>query len=187
MDCRSFKKKHLAFLDDTLPGLETTVMHEHLRACSSCARQDASVRRSLLLLRNLPPVQPSADFSDRLQIRLATERAHGQDADFAFPGPSVGKFVSIAGALVAVGILSVALVGSSEAVRETYPRLPSVVVAGGERAPELVDSEVAAPAFVASMSTGMPVWPTLLLAEEGSLRFARAELRPASYHTAPQY
>jgi hypothetical protein len=36
------------------------------------------------------------------------------------------------------------------------------------------------------MSMGMPVWPALLLAEEGSLRFAAAELQPASYTQVPQ-
>jgi hypothetical protein len=33
-----------------------------------------------------------------------------------------------------------------------------------------------APAFMASMSTGMPMWPALMLAEEGPLRFAASEV-----------
>ena len=34
-----------------------------------------------------------------------------------------------------------------------------------------------APAYVASMSTGIPMWPALMLAEEGPLRFAATECR----------
>jgi hypothetical protein len=70
-------------------------------------------------------------------------------------------------------------------LHDTYPRLPAVVVVNSLTASRLVDSELAAPAFVASMSMGMPMWPALLLAEEGSLRFASAELKPVSYQ-APQ-
>jgi hypothetical protein len=98
----------------------------------------------------------------------------------------MATFMSVAGGLLAAGILSVFFIDTKSPGHE-YPRLPSVVVAQYESAPQLVDSEMAAPAFVASMSTGMPVWPTLLLAEEGSLRFARTELRPASFHPAPQH
>jgi len=37
-----------------------------------------------------------------------------------------------------------------------------------------------APAYVASMSTGIPMWPALMLAEEGPLRFAAAGMQNAS-------
>jgi hypothetical protein len=36
----------------------------------------------------------------------------------------------------------------------------------------LETDEASAPAYVASMSTGIPMWPALMLAEEGPLRFA---------------
>jgi hypothetical protein len=97
-----------------------------------------------------------------------------------FRGPSPIAFVSLASALVGVGLFSIAVAGSPRE-HEAYPRLPAVVVAPSVTAPALVASDVAAPAYVASMSTGMPMWPALLLAEEGSLRFATADLKPASY------
>jgi anti-sigma factor RsiW len=185
MDCRSFKKKHLAYVDDTLPGFELAAMQAHLRACSACAQQDASVRRSLLVLRNLPPIQPSAGFSDRLRDRLAVGASAASNESLV-RGPSLRAFVGVASALLFVGTLSITILDeTSRKPRDPYPRLPPVVVANGVTAPQVVDGELAAPAFVASMSMGMPMWPALLLAEQGSLRFASAELKPVSYR-APQ-
>jgi len=190
MDCRSFKKKHVSFLDDTLPGIETAEMQEHLRACAGCAQRDAEIRRSLLLLRNLPPLQVSSDFSDRLRARIAVEQ---QRHKVSVPsvlharGPSVGAFLSVACGVVAVGVLTLAVASRNAPSTPAYSvkvAPPAVVASAVEDPAMLVDSNVAAPAYVASMSTGMPVWPALLLAEEGSRRFATAEIQTASYRTA---
>jgi anti-sigma factor RsiW len=70
MDCREFGKKHLAFVDDTLSAVDTAAMRRHLHVCSRCARHDTRIRRGLLLARNLPMIQPSADFMERLNARL---------------------------------------------------------------------------------------------------------------------
>ena len=74
MDCRAFRREHFAFVDDILPGVKHVAMEQHLRACQDCARHDASVRRSLLLFRNLPHIEPSRDFTSRLDARLEVER-----------------------------------------------------------------------------------------------------------------
>ncbi len=71
MDCRIFRKHHFAFVDDTLPGTDLVAMERHRQECATCARHDTVVRRSLLVVRNLPEIEPSADFADRLQRRLA--------------------------------------------------------------------------------------------------------------------
>jgi hypothetical protein len=66
------------------------------------------------------------------------------------------------------------------------PRLPAVTAYPGADGGGPSES-ISVPAFVASMSTGMPVWPALLLAEEGSVRFANAELESSSWSsTRPQ-
>jgi hypothetical protein len=78
MDCRDFQENHFAFVDDTLPGVELVGMQMHLNECEKCAKHDANVRRSLMLFRNLPSIEPSADFSLRLQQKLAQAKA--QDA-----------------------------------------------------------------------------------------------------------
>jgi hypothetical protein len=72
MDCREFSDQHLAFVDDTLPGIELVRMQRHIVECEGCAKQDAKVRRALLLFRNLPSIEPSADFASRLEARLKT-------------------------------------------------------------------------------------------------------------------
>jgi anti-sigma factor RsiW len=70
MDCREFCDKHVPFVDDTLAGIELVRMQRHIAECESCAKHDARVRRALLIFRNLPSIQPSADFSQRLEARL---------------------------------------------------------------------------------------------------------------------
>src|SRR6476661_108956 len=70
MDCRDFCDQHVAFVDDTLAGIELVRMQRHLAECECCAKHDAKIRRALLLFRNLPSIEPSADFSRRLEARL---------------------------------------------------------------------------------------------------------------------
>lgn len=175
MDCRLFRRNHLAYLDDTLPGVQMAEMRDHLQKCRQCARQDASVRRSLLLLRNVPPIRPSRDFNERLQRRLSMESSRMPRSEATFRGPSLAVFAGTAASVVTLGALGAMLLGAPSSAQANYPRLPAVVAY-----PTVVvdgpSETISMPAFVASMSTGMPVWPALLLADEGSVRFATAEL-----------
>ena len=74
MTCREFRRKHDAYVDDTLSGVEFDRMAQHRRVCARCAQLDTRVRRALLVARNLPTIEPSADFGERLQARLRAER-----------------------------------------------------------------------------------------------------------------
>lgn len=180
MDCRSFRRNHLAYLDDTLPGVQMAEMRDHMQNCTRCARQDAAVRRSLLLLRNVPAIQPSRDFNERLQRRLSLESARTPRHEAAFRGPSLAVFAGTAASVVTLGALGAMLLGAPSSAQANYPRLPAVVAY-----PSVVvdgpSESLSMPAFVASMSTGMPVWPALLLADEGSVRFATAELEESTW------
>ncbi|HSA55275.1 MAG TPA: zf-HC2 domain-containing protein [Gemmatimonadaceae bacterium] len=176
MDCRLFSRNHLAYLDDTLPGVQMAEMREHMLECRRCARQDAAVRRSLLLLRNVPTIRPSQGFNERLQQRLSMEAARSRRTDTTFRGPSLAVFAGTAASVVTLGALGAMFFGAPGNAQVSYPpRLPAVVAY-----PAVVidgpSESISMPAFVASMSTGMPVWPALLLADEGSVRFATAEL-----------
>jgi hypothetical protein len=187
MDCRSFRRNHLPYLDDTLPGVEMAEMLEHIQGCVRCARHDAAVRRSLLLLRNIPAIQPSSDFTERLQRRLSHEAARAHRTDIAFRGPSLAVFAGAAASVVTLGATVLMLFGAEPAQSMDLPRLPAVVAYPGAE-PDAPSESISMPAFVASMSTGMPVWPALLLADEGSVRFANAELESASWSAArPQH
>ena len=70
MDCREFRDKHTIYVDLMCSALEENEMREHTRQCPKCARHDTLVRRSLLLVKNLPVIEPSPDFQARLEARL---------------------------------------------------------------------------------------------------------------------
>lgn len=172
MDCRTFRRKHFAFVDDTLPGVELVEMERHRLECAACARLDSDIRRSLLLIRNnLPTIQPSAEFSRRLARRLEVERQRNALPAPLFRGPGVTGFLSMSLGVVAIGILAVGLMERPQT--ERIARLEGVVIrpAAAERASEMA-MPVAPPALVASVSTGMAVWPALLMMEEAESRYA---------------
>jgi anti-sigma factor RsiW len=174
MDCRSFRSKHVAFVDDFLPGEDVVAMQRHLAECERCATHDAKVRRSLLVFRNLPSVEPSPDFYARLSARIESERARPQIPTFAARGPGMGTFMSVAASLVAVGYIA------ATSLNWTRPRgdvmLAPVIATEPAIAPPSVESQ----ALVASMSAGMPVWPMVYFAEQAPMRFAQVQFTQAS-------
>jgi hypothetical protein len=87
MDCSAFRRHHVAYVDDTLPGDLVVAAARHAAECPRCGQYDTAVRRSLLLVRNLPSVQCSADFAARLEARLDSVRAERHSAQ----GAAVGR------------------------------------------------------------------------------------------------
>ena len=175
MDCRGFRSKHVAFVDDFLSGEEVVAMQRHLLECEQCAAHDAKVRRALLVFRNLPTVEPSSDFYTRLRARIESERT----AAFARPtiaarGPGIGTFMSIAAGLVTIGYVTAASLNWTGPGGEV---VLSPVVATAPATPQL---SVENQALVASMSAGMPVWPMVYLAELAPMRFAQVHFTQAS-------
>jgi hypothetical protein len=171
MNCREFRHKHDAYVDDTLSGMNLEAMGRHLRLCAQCAALDTRIRRSLLLAHNLPMIHPSQAFAERLQMRLTHERAlktarHPADTVDMMGlmsrhrGPfSTGAFVAlVAGVAMAAGLtLSVLLAGESDQAIRLAPVVASI--------PEPEPSTLAMPAMVASMPTGMPIWPAVYVAQ----------------------
>ncbi|HVE78003.1 MAG TPA: zf-HC2 domain-containing protein [Gemmatimonadaceae bacterium] len=154
MDCREFRDKHSAFVDDVLPGVDMDAMQRHLAACPPCARHDTTIRRALLLFRNLPEIRPSGDFTERLNARLRAVRTAG--ATTVQPGPGVGAFVGAASLVVALGYLAAVAAEVREPRDVVLP--PVVATMPGPAA-------ISDPVLLASASIGMPVWPTAYLAE----------------------
>ena len=139
-------------------------MREHMRACARCARLDASIRRSLLLARNLPDIQPSRDFIARLESRI---RAGAQPVE---PRRSVSSatLAALAATLVVAAVLTFDL------LRSTQPdaiRLQPVVASTPEADPSIISS-----ALVAALPTGMSVWPAIVAATHAPVHFVAAEL-----------
>ena len=174
MDCRGFRNKHVAYVDDFLSGEEVVAMQQHLFECESCAAHDTKVRRSLLAFRNRPSVEPSPDFYLRLSARLESERLAPRPT-FAVRGPGVGTFMSVAVGLVAVGYLAAESFNWN--ARREVALAPVVATEPEVVAPMSFESQ----AIVTSVSAGMPVWPMMLFAEQAPVRFAQqVQFRQAS-------
>jgi hypothetical protein len=175
MDCREFRNKHVAFVDDLLSAVEMDAMLRHVTTCARCSRHDTAIRRSLLLVRNLPPIQPSHDFVQRLNARLARLGPPARD-DIVAPRAtlaSVSAFAALAAGFAAVAYLSVATMRYFDSAAAPIPA-PAVAVAPDPVPPP---AAIANAAFVASVPTGIPLWPAVLMAGEAPGHFANVDLR----------
>ncbi|HKG94699.1 MAG TPA: hypothetical protein VKA84_22490 [Gemmatimonadaceae bacterium] len=164
MNCRRFRNDHAAFLDGLLEEQALVAMECHVVECDACARHDTAVRRSLLVMRNLPPIQPSADFSARLYARLGEARRSGsyvaaqRRQQARVPGFAV--FAAVFAGVAAVGLF--AFVEMDEGSEQQALTLAPVVAT--EPAP--IPAPMTSPAIVASVSTGMPLWPAALMVQQ---------------------
>jgi hypothetical protein len=177
MNCREFRRKHDAYVDDTLSGVDIEAMGRHLRLCADCAALDTRIRRSLLLAHNLPSIQPSVAFTERLQMRLAHERAlkaRQHNPAGAMMGVmmrhrsplSTGTYVALAAGIA----LTAGLTMSVMLARDTDPAIRLAPVVASAPAPE--PSPFATPAMVASMPAGMPIWPAVYVAQRAPWHLA---------------
>jgi hypothetical protein len=171
MDCREFSEKHLAFVDDTLAGIELVRMQRHIAECESCAKQDAKIRRALLLFRNLPAIQPSEGFADRLEARL--QEAHDDELLLATTRRNL-KRGAIAATIASVAML--VYIGSTLYQTEIPQDLVMPPVVASATEPHLAPST---PAIVASAPAGLAIWPVALFAEEAPVRFAHSRFELA--------
>lgn len=184
MDCREFRKQHFAYLDDTLPGDQMAPAQRHVMACDNCAAHDTMVRRSLMLVRNMSVIQPSADFRERMQARLNEARAETQRERFrqaelaALPHRSVVRQPVVLSA-VAAGML----VMGTMVWRQVTPREENVAAA--QPAPvarPAIDTTRTpihlSPEMVQAMATGNPMWPAAIMVDDAPALLLNSELTP---------
>jgi len=185
MDCREFRKQHFAYLDDTLPGDEMAAAQRHVMACDSCAAHDTMVRRSLMLVRNMAVIQPSADFRERMQARLNEARAETQRERFrqaeleANPATRSAIRQPVVLSAVAAGML----IMGTMVWRQVTPREESTVAAQPAPAPvakPLVDTTLTpiylSPEMVQAMATGNPMWPAAIMVDDAPAQLVNSEL-----------
>lgn len=175
MDCREFREKHVAFVDDTLPGIDLVAMQRHVLECEPCARHDASVRRALMVLRSLPEIEPSPDFAERLNARLHAVGPVDMSTPPGRNGPALRSFLVAAASVITIGYLTVHLLEWNEPPRPI--QLAPVVATR----PALPPTPVATPALVASVSAGVPVWSAVLMAEQAPMHFADTQTQLVSW------
>jgi hypothetical protein len=176
MDCRNFRDNHLAFLDDALAPAELAAMREHVAECTSCSTHDTAVRRGLLLVRNLPSIQPSADFSARLNARLneaCARDAVRRAAEHLQRAPGIGLFAATAAGLLAASLFLTAVV--------TRPVRDIVMAPVVANHPEPQATVSVNAAQVATFPASVPVWPTALLVEQAHAQFAETQFQLASW------
>jgi hypothetical protein len=176
MDCREFRNKHVAFVDDLLPAFEMDAMLRHVSVCPACSRQDTRIRRSLMLVRNLPPIETSPDFFVKLNARLA-EMGPGARVDVAAPRSyvtSAATFAAFAAGIVAVAYMAIETNNYFAQPDDLAPGMASAVAF----APELPSAApITNAALVASVPTGIPVWPAVLMVGQTPMHFASADFR----------
>ena len=168
MDCREFRDQHLCFVDDTLPGVELVRMQMHLTECEECAQHDATIRRSLMLFRNLPRIEPSPDFSKRLEIKLREAKL----ADAAAASSSRSRKFAAAVTVTSAAMLTYIGVSLRQVDTPQDIILPPVVAIATSDA----SSAGPAPEMIAAVSAGLPIWTAALFAEQTSAHFASIEL-----------
>lgn len=163
-----FRDKHVAFVDDVLSGDEMVEMRRHLVACGPCARRDTGVRRSLILARNLPQIAPSADFMERLNCRL--RELDRLESGSQHRSPSFGPFAMLAASIIAIAGLATAISGGNDSAEPLM--LPPVVAS----IPAEPTEPVASAAVVASLATGIPMWPAVFMLSYAPENLVRVEL-----------
>lgn len=177
MDCSTFRKNHLDFVDDALSEERRSEMRAHAEACRPCSILDTRIRRALMVARNIPPVRPSAGFAEKLEMRLREVRAGVPDSSAMVArrvsrGPGIGEFLATAAGVVAAGLLLTAVMERG-ATRE-LPMLDPVVA----MAPAISHLPLETPAFMASATPGVGIWPAALVLEQAPLHFVSDDHAP---------
>ena len=166
MDCKEFRDKHAKYVDLMCSAVEEREFRDHARHCRKCARHDTVVGRSLLLVRNLPVIQPSADFQARLEAKL-----RAVSAVTVAPPPIRSAYRAFAA--LAAGVAFVTYLAAERLMQPPAPLRMSPVVA---TLPAVESGHVATPTFVATVPTGMSVWPAIMAASQAQMHFVAAEL-----------
>lgn len=180
MDCREFRRNHVAFVDDLLPGIDLVRMQRHLLECERCSHHDTLVRRALLVVRNVPEIEPSPDFSERLQARLEALKHEAPVVDHGFFRSRPGAFAALATGVAAASLLAFLAMHAADGTPRDIV-LPPVVASLPTIESDPLSSSIAPSTMVATASTGIGVWPAVLAAEQAPLHFAAAELRLVNY------
>ena len=194
MGCRAFRKHHLAYLDDTLSGDQMAAAQRHILACDPCAAHDTMVRRSLMLAKSMPAIEPSSAFQERLNARLAqcrTERLALQEDPTGRQAPATrGRFdkdllmpmggarplwrsprtfaALVAGAVLGTMVWRGLTPSSAPLVAMQPVNSTQPVIATQPVAPQV---QYVSPALLRAMATGNPVWPATVIIDETPHQF----------------
>jgi hypothetical protein len=166
MNCRKFKSNHVGFIDDLLPAADMVEMRRHLLRCHACATLDTRIRRSLLVVRNLPEIHPSADFFARLSEALRQPPAPQPRYR---PVATAAAFTAVTAALAAAVYFAMAVAPKHQQIQRATPAVTAA-------APIPVNEATIA----AAVPAGVPVWPAMFMVGELPTHLVNAELLETS-------
>lgn len=188
MNCREFHTAHLEYTDQTLSAERLAAAQRHREECGDCARFDTLVRRSLLLVHNLPPVAPDARRDPRRMARIARQHCASRPRVLLTPS----GLVAAAAVAFTAGLLSAPVL--LRRPTSTIVTLPAVVALAVEPAsstmpmpmpiappnPTFAATPVLAPLmrvdFLTGASGGIPLWTVASLIDDAPARFVSAQL-----------
>jgi hypothetical protein len=142
--------------------------------CDHCAAHDTLVRRSLMVARSLPALEPSPEFQARLRARLAACREEEQRATAPIPAPVMparralplrslrrpARTAAVVAAGAVIGALAFRAMVDSRAgtlsIQPTIASRPTPVQAAPYISPQVLQV----------MSTGNPVWPAAMMIDD---------------------
>ncbi len=189
MDCRAFRKHHLAYLDDTLSGDLTRAAQQHIMSCDGCAAHDTLVRRSLMIARSMPTIAPSEEFQARLRQRLATCReqvaaerhvagARGISAgtDRVHSAAPLLKSPRALAAVAAGAVIGTMLWRGFTATAAPELSIQPVIASQPSVVTPVSPAPYYSPALIGAMSTGNPVWPAAMIIDEVPSQFGSSDL-----------
>jgi hypothetical protein len=168
MNCREFKSEHVAFVDDLLSAEGMAECHRHIERCRECAALDTRIRRSLLVVRNLPQIEPSADFM--LRLNAALKRPHVE--------PAARTHTALASAVAAAAALAAGLyfaLGAPSRPLTVEPVAGAQAVMSASVIPS-ADASVMPTAAMAAVPAGVPVWPAMFMVGELPAQMTSVEL-----------
>jgi hypothetical protein len=170
MNCREFKSKHVGFIDDVLSAFDMRAMRQHVSACPSCASLDVRIRRSLLVMRNLPQIEPSADFFSRLNEELGKGLPPSRESSRQPLALGTVATFALTTALLAAAVYFAMPIGTSA---EKPAEVRQVATTASVANPVQTTPDAA---MAAAAPAGIPIWPAMFMVGELPMRLASAEL-----------
>jgi hypothetical protein len=148
----------------------------------------------LLLVRNLPSIEPSRDFMARLNSRLAEigpppRYAVAPRSSLFVSAPAIGAFAALAAGIAVVAVLATQTTRYFSPVASDLSAVASAVAvapvdsmsvmaaSAADNAAAASDAAIANAAYVAAVPTGIPIWPAVVMVGETRMRFANTELQ----------
>ena len=120
IDCQTYLERYSAYLDHDVSWAEREEMEAHADECANCSHYDRVVRRGTDVLRDLPEIEVSEDFGERLRWRL-----HQADHD-ARRERSMARPAQAMGTVALAGMIAVAAWVPLMRPRASVGHLPAV-------------------------------------------------------------